>query len=261
MACHQRSTSLPSMPRSTDSSSVGQEQELQALKVGASSPSATIETTRDGLRRLGDLYSRVEKTLHLPSNQLALRRRLTQQQQGKTAAEEELDRSLALIDLCGATQESLAELRTRVQDLRLAFRRGDAADGGAGIQLKAESFVRLARKARRPPLKKTTAGNGKATAEDGCRVVRLMAEARETAARLLESVSRLLPEQIGSLNPNASRWSLVSKRFRKREAVCEVEERQLQALERGVGDLADGVDVLFRRLIQCRVALLNILSS
>lgn len=248
------------MPRSTDSSSVGQEQELQALKVGASSPSATIETTRDGLRRLGDLYSRVEKTLHLPSNQLALRRRLTQQQQGKTAAEEELDRSLALIDLCGATQESLAELRTRVQDLRLAFRRGDAADGGAGIHLKTESFVRLARKARRP-LKKTTAGNGKATAEDGCRVVRLMAEARETAARLLESVSRLLPEQIGSLNPNASRWSLVSKRFRKREAVCEVEERQLQALERGVGDLADGVDVLFRRLIQCRVALLNILSS
>lgn len=260
MACHQRSTSLPSMPRSTDSSSVGQEQELQALKAGASSPSATIETTRDGLRRLGDLYSRVEKTLHLPSNQLALRRRLTQQQQGKTAAEEELDRSLALIDLCGATQESLAELRRRVQDLRLAFRRGDAADGGAGIHLKTESFVRLARKARRP-LKKTTAGNGKATAEDGCRVVRLMAEARETAARLLESVSRLLPEQIGSLNPNASRWSLVSKRFRKREAVCEVEERQLQALERGVGDLADGVDVLFRRLIQCRVALLNILSS
>lgn len=248
------------MPRSTDSSSVGQEQELQALKAGASSPSATIETTRDGLRRLGDLYSRVEETLHLPSNQLALRRRLTQQQQRKTAAEEELDRSLALIDLCGATQESLAELRTRVQDLRLAFRRGDAADGGAGIHLKTESFVRLARKARRP-LKKTTAGNGKATAEDGCRVVRLMAEARETAARLLESVSRLLPEQIGSLNPNASRWSLVSKRFRKREAVCEVEERQLQALERGVGDLADGVDVLFRRLIQCRVALLNILSS
>lgn len=260
MACHQRSTSLPSMPRSTDSSSVGQEQELQALKAGASSPSATIETTRDGLRRLGDLYSRVEETLHLPSNQLALRRRLTQQQQRKTAAEEELDRSLALIDLCGATQESLAELRRRVQDLRLAFRRGDAADGGAGIHLKTESFVRLARKARRP-LKKTTAGNGKATAEDGCRVVRLMAEARETAARLLESVSRLLPEQIGSLNPNASRWSLVSKRFRKREAVCEVEERQLQALERGVGDLADGVDVLFRRLIQCRVALLNILSS
>lgn len=113
--------------------------------------------------------------------------------------------------------------------------------------------IRLAKRAHKP-LKKTT---GKAAAE-GCRVVRLMAEARETALYLLESVSRLLPEQVGSC-PNASKWSLVSKRFQKRKVVCE--ERQLRALERSMGDLGDGVGILFRRLIQSRVALLNILSS
>ena len=77
------------------------------------------------------------------------------------------------------------------------------------------------------------------------------------AVYLLESMSRLLPEQVGS--PNASKWSLVSKRFQKRKVVCEA--RQLRALERSMGDLGDGVGILFRRLIQSRVALLNILSS
>jgi len=216
------------------------EQELQTLKARISSPLATIDTTCDGLRQLGDLYSCVEEMLCLPSNQA-----LTQQ---RKMAEEELDRSLVMIDLCSAMQESLAELKTGVQELRLVLRRGD----DAAVQLKIESFVRLAKKAHKP-LKKTTS---KATAE-GCRVVRLMAEARETALSLLESVSRLLPEQIGG--PNASKWSLVSKRFQKRKVVCE--ERQLGALERNMGDLGDGVGILFRRLIQSRVALLNILSS
>ncbi|CAD6343248.1 unnamed protein product [Miscanthus lutarioriparius] len=238
MACHQRSTSLPSLPHSTESNV---EQELQTLKPRISSPLATIDTTCDGLRQLGDLYSCLEEMLCLPSNQA-----LTQQ---RKMAEEELDRSLVMIDLCSAMQESLAELKTGVQELRLVLRRGD----DAAVQLKIESFVRLAKKAHKP-LKKTTS---KATAE-GCRVVRLMAEARETAVCLLESVSRLLPEQIGR-SPNASKWSLVSKRFQKRKVVCE--ERQLRALERSMGDLGDGVGILFRRLIQSRVALLNILSS
>ena len=148
----------------------------------------------------------------------------------------------------GRTRQVSRDDRSLVMELRLVLRRGE----DAAVQLKIESFVRLAKKAHKP-LKKTTS---KATAE-GCRVVRLMAEARETALSLLESVSRLLPEQIGG--PNASKWSLVSKRFQKRKVMCE--ERQLRALERTMGDLGDGVGILFRRLIQSRVALLNILSS
>jgi uncharacterized protein (UPF0548 family) len=56
-------------------------------------------------------------------------------------------------------QESLAELKTGAQELRLVVRRGD----DAAVQLKIESFVRLAKKAHKP-LKKTTS---KAAAEGG----------------------------------------------------------------------------------------------
>nr|CAB3489174.1 unnamed protein product [Digitaria exilis] len=147
-------------------------------------------------------------------------------------------------------QESLAELKMSIQELRLVLKRRD----NVAVQLKIESFVRLAKKAQKP-LKKTTS---KVSAEgSSCRLVRLLAEARETAVSILESTSQILPKQIGS--PIASKWSLVSKKFQKTKVLCE--DRQLEALERSMGNLEDGVEFLFRRLIQSRVAILNILSS
>jgi hypothetical protein len=146
-------------------------------------------------------------------------------------------------------QESLAELKMSIQELQLALKRGD----DAAVQLKIESLIRLAKKAQKP-FKRIT--SSKATAED-CRTVRLLAEAREMAISLLESASRVLTKRITVTN--GSRWSLVSKRLQKSRVVCE--EAQLQALERGVADLENSVEPLFRRLIQSRVLLLNILSS
>ncbi|KAG2560232.1 uncharacterized protein LOC120643645 [Panicum virgatum] len=242
MACHQRSTSLPSFSYSTE---LNVEQELQTLKAQTSSPSATIGTACDGLRRLGDVYSCIEEMMCLPSNQA-----LTGQ---RKMVEEELEKSLVLIDLCNTMQESLAELKTSVQELCLVLKRRDSV----AAQLKIKSFVRLAKKTQKP-LKKTTS---KATAEVcSCRVVKLLAEGRETAVSLLETTSlllALLPKQIGS--PIASKWSLVSKKFQKTRVICE--EQQLQALEHSIGDLEDGIEFLFTRLIQSRVTVLNILSS
>ncbi|CAO2145673.1 unnamed protein product [Urochloa humidicola] len=239
MACHQRSTSLPTLPYSTE---LNVEQELQTLKAHISSPSATIGTACDGLRRLADSYSGIEEIMYFPSNQVLTHQRKT--------VEEELEKSLVLIDTCNAMQESLAQLKTSIQELRLVLKRGD----DVGAQIKMESFVRLAKKAQKP-LKKST---GKTTAEGcSCRLVRLLAEARETAVFVLECTSRILPKQIGS--SSGSKWSIVSKKFQKTKVICE--ERQLQALERSMGDLEDGVEFLFRRLIQSRVAALNILSS
>ncbi|TVU26779.1 hypothetical protein EJB05_29340, partial [Eragrostis curvula] len=257
MACHhQRSASLPSFPSYSIESSL--EQELQTLKSHTiSSPSATtIDAACDGLRRLGDVYTSVEEMTRLPSTQAGLC-----SAKKRKAVEKELDMSLELIDLCSAMQESLAEMKTCVQEARLVLKRGD----DAAAQVKVESFVRVARKAQKPLMKKTTASCSNNAAAgggggEGCRVVRVMAEARETAVSMLESTSRMLPKQIGG-GAGASKWSLVSRRFQRRKSVVVCEEQQLQALERGVGDLEEGVEFLFRRLIQSRVSLLNVLSS
>ncbi|KAF0915895.1 hypothetical protein E2562_000540 [Oryza meyeriana var. granulata] len=240
MACHQRSASLPSKPHSTEAKV---EEELQGLKACISSSSLTISTMYDGLRKLGDIYNCIEEIICLPSNQIGLS--LPQQ---KKIVEEELDRSLVLIDLCNAMQENFAELKMSTQELQLALKR----DNDVAVQLKIESFVRLAKKAQKLFKK----ASNKAISE-GCRLVRLLAEAREMALSLFESTSFLLTKQISTTK--ASKWSLVSKRFQKRTVVCE--EKQLQVLECSMGDLENGAEFLFRRLIQSRVSLLNILSS
>ncbi|KAL6858692.1 hypothetical protein ACP4OV_017694 [Aristida adscensionis] len=237
MAFHLRSTSAPSSPRSNKADI---EQQLQSLKTAISSSSTTIDILCNGLRKLEDIYNSIEEMMCTPSSQVSLC--LTEQ---RKAVEEELGRSISLIDLCNAMQESFIELKMIVRELLLALKRGD----NSTAQIKA--YIQLTKKAHkhfRKVYKKT------ASDEKDCRVVRLLAEARMISTSLLESASSLLSKQI-----EMPKRSLVPKTFQKGKVVCE--EEQLQALEFTIEHLESGVELLFRRLIQSRVSLLNILSS
>jgi hypothetical protein len=75
----------------------------------------------------------------------------------------------------------------------------------------------------------------------------LMAEAREMTISLLESTCRVLSKQVE-----------MPKTFQRSKFMCE--EEKLRALESSIGDLEIGVELLYRRLIQNRVSLLNTLS-
>ncbi|KQJ99302.1 uncharacterized protein LOC100842779 [Brachypodium distachyon] len=231
MAFHLRSISLPSRPQVSETEI---EQELLSLEASISS-SITISTMCDGLRRLGDIYNVVEEIVCLPSSS-----------QQRKMLDGEMECSLELLDLCSTMQEIFVEMKAIIQELQVALRKGN----DAAAQAKIQSYTRLVKKAKKhfkKPAKKTTSAD--------CRMVMLLSNAREVSISLLESTVQLLSKKI-----ETPKQSLISKAFHNKKAVV-CEEEQLQELECSIGDLENGAGHLFRKLVQSRVSLLNILSS
>ena len=201
----------------------------------------TIEMISDVLRRLDDIYNSIEQIMCLPSNQIC-------SSQQRKLLDGEMECSLELLDICNAMSEVFTELKAIIQDLQVFLRKGD----DAVLQAKIQSYIRLVKKAKKhskKTLKKVVSD------KEECRIVKLLSEARENTTSLFESTMHLLSKQI-----EMPKLSLISRAFQKKNTmICN--DEQLQVLECCIGDLEAGAGLLFRRLVQSRVTLLNILSS
>jgi uncharacterized protein YlxW (UPF0749 family) len=106
MAYHLRSASVPSSPRSNE---IDAEELLQSMRTTIS-------------------LSYVSELACLPSSQVTLQRK---------AVEQELERSLVLLDLCNTMQESFGELKMSIMDIQMALKRGD----NAAVQVMIQSYI------------------------------------------------------------------------------------------------------------------------
>uniref|UniRef100_A0ACD5UQJ3 Uncharacterized protein n=1 Tax=Avena sativa TaxID=4498 RepID=A0ACD5UQJ3_AVESA len=186
------------------------------------------------------MYCSIEEIMCLPSNQVC-------SSQQRKMLDGEMECSLELLDICNSIHADFSELKAIIQDLQVAVRKGD----DVAVQVGVRSYFRLVKKAKKH-FKKAAK---KVTSEkEDCRMVKLLSEAREITTSLLVSTLQLLSKQIAM-----PKRSLVSKAFQKKNSVVCKEER-MQMLGCSIENLEAGVGLLFWRLVQNRVTLLNILT-
>lgn len=278
---HARSISLTSR---THPIALRVEEELHKLKTAATSTWSSAEKVCSGLRGVGDLYSSVGDLLRLPS----LERAVFSSAQ-KKRLEEELEISVVLLDLVDNMKDVLVAMKDHVQDLSLTLRRrGNKITQGkerrhalTGKEL--QKSVNRCCKASKHMDERCGSFETLDRDSDLSMVIRVLIESRDITLSVLRSVLHLLstPWQ----KQKGRTWSIISKAMQKRKVACENthelsfdsslqcilnkdvdDERILQAQEQlmAAEDTIEVVETelqsLLRRLIQCRVSFLNILS-
>ncbi|KAG1361046.1 hypothetical protein COCNU_09G005090 [Cocos nucifera] len=285
--CHLRSINMPSRSHPL---TLQVEEELDKLRTFVASSPLTGQMICNGLRGLGNLYNCIKELLHLPHNQQVLSLFAH-----KKWVEEQLDESLKLLDLCDTLRDKLVTMKEHIQDIQLALRRrGDAA-----IQSKVHAYICAVKKAQKDmnnclkSLKQMDNRYVSSSAlnkdSDLSMMVQLLTETKEITMSLLQTVlSNLF---MARSKRKTSRWSFVSKALHKKKVACEEHEdineaegtdfsfstsyecitckdgvkvqkaqEQLEGLEFNIEGFESGLECIFRKLVQNRVSLLNILS-
>jgi Arabidopsis protein of unknown function len=218
--------------------------------VGSSSSTLKYEILLDALKAVGYVYESINDLLCMSSNQNGL-------MQHRRMIDLELDESVKLLDICSTSRDNLDAIKGHVQGLKLASRRGDSQ----AMKRKIRDYSLIIKKATKD-VKSQICKNNESADADSLAVISLLLETREITISLLQSIFSYLSRQI--VRQKTSKWSLVSRLLKKKTISCEEEKGEeafaASILRDNVEELENGVEILFKHLIQCRVSLLNVCS-
>ncbi|PRQ25114.1 hypothetical protein RchiOBHm_Chr6g0280051 [Rosa chinensis] len=272
MAYHTRSNSFPSRPHP-----IIQEVDDHLCRLRSSEATSTSSSSvSHKLSDLHDLHDCVDRLLQLPLTQQALA-----QEQHQKWANELLDGSIRLLDVCSVAKDALSQAKECIQDLQSIIRRRHG-DESAVLTSEARKYL-TSRKTVKKVLHKALE-NMKSTANRSTfssvhkEEVTIVSKLRDVEA-ITVSVFESVLSFISGPKSRPSSWSLVSKIVQSKKVACELEanvnefaevdaalkslksaHNQLNNLESCIQDQEEGLESLFRQLIKTRVSLLNILN-
>lgn len=289
---HVRSISMPSRSHPL---ALRVDEEMNKLKAWerSSGSSLTKETICIGLGHIRYLYDCIEDLLHLPLTQQSLINH-----HHEKCVDEISTGLVRLMDMCGTTRDILMLMKEHTRTLQFALRRrGQESSLETKVNEYIHSRKKVKKDINKCLSELRRMENKCASfslISTDQHLVMVVVALREVGAITI-AVLRAVLSFMSASRPNQkpSKWSLVSKLVRKGLVACEGEEdmneiesvdvaltglctriankdaqmekaqmanKRLEALEIGIEDVEAGLECMFRRLIQTKVSLLNILT-
>ncbi|KAF9686639.1 hypothetical protein SADUNF_Sadunf02G0010300 [Salix dunnii] len=220
---------------------------------------------------LRDLHTSANELLHSPEIQQVL----VSQKQEKWLHEVS-EASLRMLDVCSISKDVLLVVKEHLLDLQFTLRRKRVCKQGVGTEIAA--YNRYRKKLKKETLKclKSLKGTtGKSVTSDASHVdhsimlvVEVLGEVRVTAITIVESLLSLVA--IPWLDQGSSKGSFIRSTLLRSgqslygffdETALHSANKRMEAVEIALEDLEVELECMFRRLIQTRVLLLNILTN
>ncbi|KAF8405501.1 hypothetical protein HHK36_010408 [Tetracentron sinense] len=242
---------------------------------------------------LAEFYNCVDDLIHLPLTQQAF-----VHHKHEKLVKEVLDGSVKLLDVCGTARDILLMMSERVQDLRSTLRRRSGRE--SSMENKIDTYICFRKKVKKDIGKCLVALKQMANKFGSSRLLDLdqhlsvvVKVLREVSIITISIFQSLLAFISAPSKKKWSRWSLISKLVHTGSVACEgrqdninevesvdaalyslhgrirnknsmvnmqTAQKRLETLEVSIGGFEAGLECIFRRLIQTRVTLLNILT-
>lgn len=222
---------------------------------------------------LRDLHNSANHLLHSPIFQQSFLHRGQEKWLHEVS-----EASLRMLDVCGISKDIILLVKEHLQDLQFTLRKVSIT-GEDNVGEKIAAYNNIQKKLKKETSKclrtlkaiKHKCFISDVKDENLMVVVEVLKEVKVTAVSMVESLLSLIC--IPWLNQKASKGSFPFKLMilMSNQSMCEEDlwdeaavqsaSKRLEAVELAIEDLEDELECMFRRLIQTRVSLLNILTS